>query len=120
MRLSQPMNDITTIKFTAPCLSRVFGIHHPEPGQLVAIDGARYLITEYDSDSRLYSADKEPRHMHGTVLWRASCSCGYTSSLGTPRKERASDMARQHEQQPGPLYPPHIRYHCVARPYWHN
>lgn len=110
---------------TAEFLAHVLDIRTAQIGQIITIDDERYLITAYDHREYLYTAEKEPRHMHGHVLWRAKCSCGYSGSLGTKDRDRAAGMAWEHyvrrhllSESETPIQALSSRYD--AEPYWHD
>jgi hypothetical protein len=99
--------------------------HRPEPGDIVTIASTRYLITEYNRSEDIYSAEEEPRPMHGIVLWRATCSCGYSSSLGSKDKHRAFAAAYSHYVNqhvlPATADPCRAIGHTYGgEPYWHD
>ena len=111
---------------TAEFMTRVLDTHPAQPGQIVTIAGSRYLITKFDTTEQRYSAEKEPRNMHGHVLWRATCSCGYSSALGTRHKETATEMAYSHYMRShlmpsiiGTPTSPIVEWSGVE-PYWHD
>jgi hypothetical protein len=112
---------------TAEFLFHVANISPAVPGQVIRIDGARYLIVSYDKYNDQYRAAKDPGPYPSIVLYRPVCSCGYRGTLGTPSIGRALDAAQQHyigehilTKPPGVPQTTAIPYKYDVEPYWHT
>jgi hypothetical protein len=121
------MTHQITSEYIAENLTDVYP-YPPEIGQVLMIDGARYLITDFDRETLIYTTEKEPRSWQGIVLWRPICTCGYRSSLGTRHRAHAMDAAHRHHirghvltQPPGVVPTEFMMTHTWGiEPYWHD
>jgi len=111
---------------TAEFLAHAYNIDHAEPGQVIQIDGQRYLIISYDAAEMRYRAAKDPGPYQSIVLYRPICSCGYSGTLGTRSRESALDAAQHHyisehilTTPPGVPQTTAISYKYDVEPYWH-